>query len=628
MSALFGWADVNRPRLLEKFERLRNSLATLKTAYEDCYVNDQVGIGRFHHGLLFPSSQPVWSRSRRTALFLDGYLFLNDTDNFSTFERKSEEVLQKIVEAYEEKGIPFIREIRGGIFNLLILDDAENKLYILNDRLGLLPLYYFEEGGAFGFSPLARPLAESGDNTEAADEVALSELLLYGWMVGERTAYKRVKLMGPASILTYDLSEKTLHKETYDRLHHQRGEKKGSHSEWLEQMDDLFRTSMNRYRGSSGRYGLMLSGGVDSRLILEYFSPKEKLKGYVFGGREYDDSLLAEKVAREAKIEYRLFDVGSRHFLNRYESAFAAIESLLAWWTDEAALVMREEGCGLCFDGIYGDGFFGGYYYQHFNLKNALLGFQLTPYRNLRQLSLRIDRASRLFTDEFLNLLLRDGFLESIQNTREGRLQDIEEWLSPLEESMQYEEEGEELFKLCDMRRRVSNLQGIRVRRYLEIAYPFCDDALINFSFSLPMEARANYRLYFAFLKHLKKFRTLRIPYDKTMVPADAPYFLQLGGIVGQKARHAVQRRLSSLSRGKLFPRRKLFMDFDLWLRTDPAFREVVTEFFQGPYFDPDKVGLFMKRWMGSEFFLEYRMEYLLSFALSCRAASQSEVLV
>ena len=231
MSALFGWVDIHRPRLLEKFERLRNTLAALRTGYEDFYVNDKVGIGRFHHGLLFPSSQPVWSRSRRVALFLDGYLFLNDTDDFSTFEQKSEEVLQKIVEEYEGKGIQFIRGIRGGIFNLLILDNAENKLYILNDRLGLLPLYYLEEGEAFGFSPLARPLAESGNNAEVVDEIALSELLLYGWMVGERTAYRQVKLMSPASILTYDLSEGTLRKETYDRLHHQRGEKKGSHSE-------------------------------------------------------------------------------------------------------------------------------------------------------------------------------------------------------------------------------------------------------------------------------------------------------------------------------------------------------------------------------------------------------------
>ena len=616
MSALFGWVD-ERTRVLEKFETLRKALMARETGHGDYYLGDTAAVGRFHHNFLFASPQPAWSGSKKIAVFLDGYLFLNEDDNFATLECASVGMLQEMIGRYEREGIQWVRDILGGIFNLVILDYREDKMYIVNDRLGLLPLYYLKEGSSFGFSPLMKPLVEAGEGTSDIDETALSELLLYGWMIGERTEYQRIQLLEPASILSYDLRDRMLQKKTYYRLHHTETEEKSSQAEWLEKMDDLLRTSVNRYQGSSKRYGLLLSGGIDSRLILEYFSPKEKLKGYVFGGRDYDDSLLAEKVARDAKIEYSLFDVGSRHFLDRHESAFAVIESLLAWWADEAALVMHEEGCGVCFDGIYGDGFFGGYYYQHFNMKNSLLGFQLTPYRNLRQLALRLDRTSRLFTDEFLNQLLRDEFLESIQRTRERRLQDIEEWLSPLEESMQYEEEGQELFKLCDMRRRVSNLQGIRLRRCLEIAYPFCDYAIIDFAFSLPQKARANYKLYFAFLQRLKRHPTLSVLYDKTMVPANAAYPLQLAGIAAQKMRQALQRTFCQRSGGRWFPRRRLFLDFDLWLRRDPEFRDTVRRILQGPCFDSKKVALFMKRWMVPEFHLEYRTEYLLSFALA-----------
>ncbi|MFH1858580.1 MAG: asparagine synthetase B family protein, partial [Candidatus Omnitrophota bacterium] len=570
--------------------------------------------------------QPYRSRTGKTRLFLDGYLFFGNSETLSELQRNAENFFGEILSAYEQEGVAFVRKIRGGMFHLILLDEEAKQLVVVNDRLGLLPLYYVEAEGAFGFAPLAGPLAECARCTHQVDTAALSELLLYGWMVGERSAFKPVKLLAPGTVLTYSFATGVLRKETYDQIHHRRDEGEGSEKEWFGKIDELLTGSMRRYQGVPGNYALMLSGGLDSRLILEYFPRKERLRAYIFGSRDYDDARLAEAVARGARIPYRLFENGSPQFLSRSDSEFAATESYLVWHAGEAGERMCEDGCHICFDGIYGDGFLGGYYFQHFAIKNAISGLPLTPYRNLRKLAVRLDRTSRLFTDDMLQTLLRDKVFEQFRETEEERLLDIEAWLAPREQTLRYEEEGQELFKLCDMRRRVSNLQGMRLRSFLEVAYPFCDYALMDFVFSLPLRARANYKLYFSFLRSRRRWQTFHIPYDKTWIPADAAYPLQLGGIAWRNLCQSIEGKLCSLSAGKWFPRRRLYMDFDFWFRNDSAFRENVSQELRCSYFDPDKVRRFLEQWRKAKFHLGFRMAYLLSFARSCREAQTVRV--
>ncbi|GGC74261.1 asparagine synthetase B [Thalassobacillus devorans] len=153
----------------------------------------------------------------------------------------------------------------NGIFAFAVWDDAEQKLFLARDRLGVKPLFYTEVDGGLLFASEIKGLL-SHPNVEAAlDETGLHELLALG---PSRTpgcgVFKGIYDLRPGHCAAYT-KQGGLKVSRYWNVESQ------PHSDNLDmtvaKVRELFLDAVNRQLVSDVPLGTFLSGGVDSSAI-------------------------------------------------------------------------------------------------------------------------------------------------------------------------------------------------------------------------------------------------------------------------------------------------------------------------------------------------------------------------
>ncbi|GAI07721.1 unnamed protein product, partial [marine sediment metagenome] len=98
-----------------------------------------------------------------------------------------------------------VSSVKSGSFNLVLHDKKKNLLYILNDRFGLKPMYYFLGGDVTIFASemkLILPFLEELN----VDFNGISDFLFYKFIIGDKTFIENVRLLSRASLVKIDLS--------------------------------------------------------------------------------------------------------------------------------------------------------------------------------------------------------------------------------------------------------------------------------------------------------------------------------------------------------------------------------------------------------------------------------------
>ncbi len=150
-----------------------------------------------------PSEHP-WKIAGNPAftLMLDGHFYLEDALTLDP-EINLQRLLQKISAGSIENGL---HSIRGGLFNLVILDNEHQKMVVCGDPSGALPLYYFEDPTGFHIS--AAP-GGFGENL-AVSEMAVVEFLKYGYLPFSHSLFENVHRLLPGQIISVSLSDHTV----------------------------------------------------------------------------------------------------------------------------------------------------------------------------------------------------------------------------------------------------------------------------------------------------------------------------------------------------------------------------------------------------------------------------------
>lgn len=156
--------------------------------------------------------------------------------------------------------------LQTGSYNQLIVDADAGVATLHNDTLGILPCYFSTTGGPLRVSnsiPLLREAAAL-----PVDELGVVEIFLFsGWAIFERTILKGGRRMAAGTEYRFQLGSgkepaATRLAETWTMV------LPGSTTSFTDQFCDLWRTSIERHFGPiDAPIGMMLSGGLDSRLV-------------------------------------------------------------------------------------------------------------------------------------------------------------------------------------------------------------------------------------------------------------------------------------------------------------------------------------------------------------------------
>jgi len=215
-----------------------------------------------------------------------------------------------ILEAFIKKGIDFVNELNG-MFALAIYDKTKQELYLLRDRIGIKPLYYFWDGNKFAFASELKSLSELN---QEINQAAIHDFLHLGYIPAPKSIYKKIFKLPAGSWLK--VSKHGLEIKKYWDLQDKISPNiLTSEIEATEQLHNLLQSSVKYRLISDVPLGIFLSGGIDSSLVAALAAnlSNTKINTFSIGFKEnkFNESEFAKKVANHLDTNHHEFIIST-----------------------------------------------------------------------------------------------------------------------------------------------------------------------------------------------------------------------------------------------------------------------------------------------------------------------------
>ncbi len=257
------------------------------------------------------SSQPMIDAQLGLAIVFNGCIYnypelrkeLEDK-GYRFFSNGDTEVILK---AYDAWGESFVDRLNG-MFAFALWERKSGKLLLVRDRLGIKPLYYFETANCLRFASTLPALLAGGGVDTSIDPVALHYYLTFHAVVpAPHTILTGVRKLPPGSMLIIEPGG-TRRQEQYWRVTYgaQPGDEKLSVADWRERVNEVLRKAVRRRLIADVPVGVLLSGGLDSSLIVGLLA-EEGASGIrtfsigfeAVGGEKGDEFMYSDIIAKQ-----------------------------------------------------------------------------------------------------------------------------------------------------------------------------------------------------------------------------------------------------------------------------------------------------------------------------------------
>jgi len=222
-----------------------------------------------------------------------------------------------LVHLYEEE--PTFPKGLNGIFHGLLIDRTRGTAMLFNDRYGMHQVYYHESKEAFYFAAEAKAILEVCPDLRVMDPRGLGEFVSCGCVLENRTIFKGIHVLPPASAWVFR-SSSIGRKGTYFQPQEWEEQGRLEPESYYRQLLDVLSRNLPRYFNGHERIGMTLTGGLDTRVVMALHKPiPDSLPCYTFGGmfRECQDVQIARRVANVCRQSHDVITVGDE-FLSRF----------------------------------------------------------------------------------------------------------------------------------------------------------------------------------------------------------------------------------------------------------------------------------------------------------------------
>jgi asparagine synthase (glutamine-hydrolysing) len=208
---------------------------------------------------------------------------------------------------FEERGDDFPNAL-DGMFAIALWDRVRHTLVLARDRAGEKPLFIAQHGRRFAFASEPGALALLPWVPRDPDPASLARYLVHGCFAGADAAFKGMRQLPPGHTLELREGRTTLRRywRPWDAL--LTGAPAIPEAEAVERTRDALRAAVLSRVPGEVRFGVFLSGGVDSGLVATLAA---RQLGHSFptfsmqlSHRGYDESGLARRVARSIGSEH------------------------------------------------------------------------------------------------------------------------------------------------------------------------------------------------------------------------------------------------------------------------------------------------------------------------------------
>ncbi|MFN8059577.1 MAG: asparagine synthase (glutamine-hydrolyzing) [Vicinamibacterales bacterium] len=189
----------------------------------------------------------------RDELAAKGHRFQSRTDS------------EVIVHAYEEWGTAAVERFNG-MFAFALWDARRHRLWLVRDRLGVKPLFYYDDGRRFVFGSEIKAILECPGVDRELDHGALAAYFELNHVPAPSTPFRRVRVLPPGHALLLNASGAS--PAPYWDVRFDADDPPRPLRDYVADVTALVETSVAERRVSDVPLGAFLSGGIDSSAIV------------------------------------------------------------------------------------------------------------------------------------------------------------------------------------------------------------------------------------------------------------------------------------------------------------------------------------------------------------------------
>ncbi len=274
-------------------------------------VDSELGLSVVFNGCIYNYHE------LRAELGAAGYRFFSDSDT------------EVLVKAYHRWGISCVDRFLG-MFAFAVLERDSGRLVLGRDRLGIKPLYLTSSPRRLRFASSLPALLAAGSVNTALDRVALHHYLSFHSVVpAPRTILSGVSKLPPATVRTVHPDGRTEDREYWVP---QFTPARPDVADWPQAVLDALRIAVQRRMVADVPVGVLLSGGIDSSLVVALLAESEQHGLHTFSvgfeaaaGESGDEFVYSDLVAKHFDTDHQQIIVGSDRLLPAVDAAVAAM---------------------------------------------------------------------------------------------------------------------------------------------------------------------------------------------------------------------------------------------------------------------------------------------------------------
>ncbi|MEV0901034.1 N-acetylglutaminylglutamine amidotransferase [Actinoplanes sp. NPDC049802] len=288
----------------------RLKIIDLSEAGAQPMTDDRLGLTVVFNGCVYNY------RQLRDELAKDGYRFFSTSDT------------EVILKAYHRWGADCVTRFLG-MFAFAVVEHDSGTVTLARDRLGIKPLYLAESPGRLRFASTLPALLAAGGVDTTIDRVALQHYMTFHSVVpAPRTILSGIRKLPPATVRVIR-ADGTSTERVYWEASFTRAMER---ADWAQAVREKLRQAVERRMVADVPVGVLLSGGLDSSLIVALLAERGQAGlttfsiGFEAGGGESGDEFeYSDIVAKQFQTTHHQIRIGHERFLPAVERTVAAM---------------------------------------------------------------------------------------------------------------------------------------------------------------------------------------------------------------------------------------------------------------------------------------------------------------
>lgn len=248
-------------------------------------------------------------RELRDELQNEGYEFFSTSDS------------EVILKAFHKWGDECVHRLTG-MFAFAVVDRDSGDVFLARDRLGIKPLYYYHNEQGMWFASTLPALLKCSQVPTLINPVALHQYMSFRAIVDDLTLFKHVHKLTAGHWMKISASG-DIQTQSYWAVPMAADKSEASEQEWKDRLTKALYTSVERRLEADVPVGVLLSGGLDSSLVVGMLDHLGQKNIHTF-------SIGFENVGEEEGNEFKYSDIIAKHYATDHHRIHAKHNTLLA----------------------------------------------------------------------------------------------------------------------------------------------------------------------------------------------------------------------------------------------------------------------------------------------------------